>query len=463
MRKDLSKTLETLKTVVRRAPKMQVKVESVPLPAPKPRGYSPPTKADDASPRAAHLASLDPEPEPAPDGTVAVGAVSATDTGAPVTGSQEETVAPFSSVLRENREKDKHANGESNVYSYQARTTVEELPEEAEAETPPPTPSPAPAAPVDAAAAAAAAAASGPALPIASSSTASQEDSLSTETRTASVCTGIDGEAATAEAAVSVAEIASETTPARVDAARPREAVATVAAAAAAVGADPGRSAATSAAESDRGGGVGPKRANNTGGAGGGAGDDNNNTVSVRVPREARGGEAASPLPPDGRTQAEEDQAAPSLPVRRPPSPDARSSPGATSTQTAPQQLPTTGYQFELMWRSTDGTPEDRLELLRAVPPSSVAKFFRRTPIEVDLLGGVLRGLGEAFLPRKPATALRWLKSLSRACRFGMTVALLGEADGRAAAREVLTRLEAAPPAKVDPQDVAVLREQFLV
>lgn len=44
-----------------------------------------------------------------------------------------------------------------------------------------------------------------------------------------------------------------------------------------------------------------------------------------------------------------------------------------------------------------------------------------------------------------------------------MTVALLGEADGRAAAREVLTRLEAAPPAKVDPQDVDAMRKQFLL
>lgn len=443
VRKDLSKTLETLKTVVRRAPKRQVKVESAPLPAPKPRGYSSATETGDASPRPAHLAS----PDPAPDGT-AVGAVSATNTNAPVTGSQEETVAPFSSVLRQSRAK--HADGESNVYSYQARTTVEELPDEADTSLPASLQTPA-AAPTDAAGAAAAAAAS--------NSAASQEE-------TATKAAAAEEEAAAglttkpANTGMTRPAAASETTPAGDDATRsPEAAVVAAVTAAAAAEADPGRPVVSPAAESDQ-GDVDAKHASNTGNAGGG-----DSTGSV--PREeTRGGGTASSSPPlNGRTEAEDKgkgkgKAAPLPTVPPPPSTDT-SSPGSTTH--AALQLPTTGYQFELMWRSTDGSPEARLELLRAVPPSSVAKFFRRTPIEVDLLGGVLRGLGEAFLPRKPATALRWLKSLSKACRFGMTVALLGEADGRAAAREVLTRLEAAPPAKVDPQDVEVLRKQFLV
>lgn len=423
VRKDLSKTLETLKTVVRRAPKRQVKVESVPLPAPKPRGYSLPIKTDEGSPRSAHQASLGPAPD------VAAGAVSATSTGAPVTGSQG-TVAPFSSVLRQN--KDKHTNGESNVYSYQARTTVEELPEEAEASLS--APSPAPAAPMDAAA-------SGRALPAASNSVAPQE-CRAMETAPGS-SSGVDGGAVaglmTKTPDTGVARTATpEPTPAG-DATRPPKAAGVVA-----VEADPGRQAVSAAAESDQ-GNVDAKQASNKGGASG----DNAGGVCP---------EAASP-PLNGETEAR-DKASP---VREPqtvrPSTDARS-PDST---TRPLQLPTTGYQFELMWRSTDGSTEARLELLRAVPPSSVAKFFRRTPIEVDLLGGVLRYLGEAFLPRRPATALRWLKSLSKASRFGMTVALLGEDDGRAATREVLTRLEAAPSAKVDPQIVGALRKQFLV
>lgn len=436
VRKDLSKTLETLKTVVRRAPKRQVKVESMPLPSQKPRGYSPPTKSDDASPRPACPAS----PDPAQDCT-AVGAVSATDTSAPVVGSQEETVAPFSSVLQESR--DKHA-GESNVYSYQARTTVEELSETAEASLH--TPSPTPAAPTTAAA-------SGRALPTGSNSAPPQEGRASTET--ASAASGMDGEAAAAAAAAgsrpktansdTARPAASETAPAGDDA-PPSPGAAVVAAAEA----GPGRPAVSPAAESDR-GDVDVKRASNKGSASG----DETGSAS----REARGETAPSP-PLNGTAEAKDTAAQvrpPPPPVR--PSTDARS-PGST---TQAIQLPTTGYQFELMWRSTDGSPQARLELLRAVPPSSVAKFFRRTPIEVDLLGEVLRDVGGAFLPRKPATALRWLKSLSKACRFGMTVALLGEADGRAAAREVLKRLEAAPPAKVDPRDVDVLRRQFLV
>eukprot|EP00903_Cladosiphon_okamuranus_P005495 g5477.t2 len=447
VRKDLSKTLETLKTVVRRAPKRQVKVESVPLPAPKPRGYSPPTKTDDARPHPANLAS----PDLAPDGTAVV-AVSATNTSAPVTGSQEETVAPFSSVLHQSR--DKRVDGESNVY--QARTTVEELPEEAD-DAPPPAPSPTPVAALRDAAAAAGV--SGPALPAAHNSPATQEEE-DPATETALASSGTDGEEEEAAAGLTKKNASagmtrpaavSETTPAEDGATRSPEAAVLVAAAET----NPGRPAVSPAAESDQ-GDVDAKQASNAGDAGGGE-----NTGSV-LREEPHGGETASSSPPlSGRAQAEDKGKAAPLRTVEPTPPTATSPP--CSTTHAPVQLPTTGYQFELMWRSTGGSLEARLELLRAVPPSSVSKFFRRTPIEVELLGGVLRGLGEAFLPRKPATALRWLKSLSKACRFRMTVALLGEADGRAAAREVLTRLETAPPAKVDPQDVEVLRKQFLV
>lgn len=125
-------------------------------------------------------------------------------------------------------------------------------------------------------------------------------------------------------------------------------------------------------------------------------------------------------------------------------------------------QLPTTGYQFERLWRSTEGSPKARLELLRTIPPSSLSKIFRRTPLEVELLDGILERLEEALLPRRPVTALRWLKGLSKASRFGMTVALLGEGSGRAASRELLVRLEAAPSSKVNPEDVEALRKLYL-
>ena len=149
---------------------------------------------------------------------------------------------------------------------------------------------------------------------------------------------------------------------------------------------------------------------------------------------------------------------APSL--KRSPAPSSAAAPGSA---TRTQQLPTTGYQFEQMWRSTAGSLESRLELLRAIPPASVPKIFRRTPLEVDLLGGILQHLGAALLPRRPTTALRWLKSLPKASRFGMTVALLGEEDGRAAMRELLVRLEATPSVKVEPEVFGALREQYLL
>lgn len=442
VRKDLGKTLETLKAVARRAPKRQVKVDSAPLPAPKPRGYSPPTvEADDeVSPRPAHHQA---SPTPAPDGDgTAVGAVSATNTGAPVTG-RRETAAPFSSVLRKSN--NKRTNGrESNVYSYQARTTVEELPEEAE-EAPVPAPSTTPAAPANAPTS------SGQGSSAASSRAAAHEG-RATETAPGSSGTddgAVEGLAADMPNTGTARAATAEATATGDDATRPPGAG--VVAAVGAGGA--GRPAVSPVAESDPGNAGAREVSTREGGSGDNAGG---------VSREARGEAAASSPPLGGRTEAE-DRATPARTrpqAVRPPT-DAASS-GLTA-QAAASQLPTTGYQFELMWRSADGSPRARLELLRAVPPSSVAKFFRRTPIEVDLLGGVLRDLGEAFLPRKPATALRWLKSLAKASRFGMTVALLGEDDGRAAAREVLTRLEAAPPVKVDPQDVDALRKQFLV
>lgn len=427
VRKDLSKTLETLKTVVRRAPKRQVKVGSVPLPAPKPRGYSPPSIPDEGGLRA----SLPARPDSAVDN--AVGAVSATNTNASVTGSKH-TAAPFSSVLRKSA--DKRANGETNVYSYQARTTVEELPEEAEValSTPPPTP-----------ATRTNAVSSEQVLPPASIAPTPQEE------READAVPGSSGGIDRRSAGV-VRAVPSEITQSA--AALPPPNAADIAG----VETDPVRPAISTAAVSEQGFSglslvdvVGLK-ASKTEVA---SGDDSGSVSQEPDPME---GKASSPLL-NGKTEPKKISA----PIQTSQQVRPSTAASASSATTQALQQPTSGYQFEHMWRSTDGSPEARLELLRAVPPSTIAKLFRRTPIEVDLLGGILQDLGEAFLPRRPATALRWLKSLSKSSRFGMTVALLGEAEGRAAAREVLTRLEAAPPAKVDPQDIGVLRKQFLL
>lgn len=180
-----------------------------------------------------------------------------------------------------------------------------------------------------------------------------------------------------------------------------------------------------------------------------------NGNISPEVAHPARGETAALPSVKSAK-QKPKKTSAPTH--KRPTAAASATAPGAVP-QT--QQLPTTGYQFEQMWRSTEGSPEARLELLRAVPPSSVSKIFRRTPLEVDLLGGILQRLAEAFLPRRPSTALRWLKNLSKASRFGMTVALLGEGDGRAAVRELLVRLEASPSAKTELEEVEALRKLY--
>ena len=127
IRKDLSKTLETLKTVVRRAPKRRVKVEGMPLPASKPRGFCQSRKNDEAS-RHAHRD---------PVIANASGAATATSADAPAT-TDEGTFAPFSSVLRG---EDGNRGGDNG--SRVARTTFEELPEEPTAPTtlpPPPEP-----------------------------------------------------------------------------------------------------------------------------------------------------------------------------------------------------------------------------------------------------------------------------------------------------------------------------------
>ena len=403
--------------MVRRAPKREVKVESAPLPAPKPRGYSSLSKIDEeaTNPRAAVPAS----PDSAHDS--AISAVSATNTNAPSTGGKE-TIAPFSSVLHESA--GKRANGESNVDSYAARTTVEELQEEVESH-----PSPTPSEPPNVIS-------PGRALPAASVAAVFEEERAVHPVP----CSrgSINGCAA--------AGLLPMTTPTPA-------AVVTVPSAATSAAATPPpevnveRDSGPPVSVDSEQGHVGMKHETK---AEGPSGDS--------FASASREWEAESPSL-QGKSQVMETSQPLQEPQKMRPSTVARAS-GSTSRAF---QLPTTGYQFEHLWRSTDGSPEARLELLRAVPPSSVAKFFRRTPIEVDLLGGVLLHLGEAFLPKRPGTALRWLKSLSKASRFGMTVALLGETDGRAAAREVLTRLETAPPAKVDPQEIGVMKKTFLV
>lgn len=131
---------------------------------------------------------------------------------------------------------------------------------------------------------------------------------------------------------------------------------------------------------------------------------------------------------------------------------------GAGTFADSLQLLPTTGYQFEHMWRSAVVTSDARLKLLRAIPPSSLVKIFRRTPLEVELLEGILEHLGVAFLPGRPVTALRWLKNLSKASRFGMTASLMGEGEGKRAVRELLGQLEAS----AQLAEVEELRKQYM-
>ncbi|CAM9307352.1 unnamed protein product [Ectocarpus sp. 6 AP-2014] len=423
VRKDLSKTLETLKTVVRRAPKTHVRVESFPLPAPKPRGYSQPgTPIEEGLPP-----------------TVTNAAVSATNHNASVTG-DEDTAAPYSSVLQEST--DKRATNEATVYSYQARTVVEELPDEAEATLA--TPIPSPRAPTNAVSSV-----QSVSLPTASIAVAAQNerggDAVPRSYGRVDRDITVDPAGDKPKIATVEGSFTKTTTP---GAATPSE-VTDVAAAHTvrpAVSTDLASKTGPPALSLVD---VGAKEVTEQASAGG---EGNSLSRGAHPVKE----EATCPSL-EARTEGKELCAPTQTPQQGRPSTPAP----ACRAMAHALQLPTTGYQFESMWRGTDGSPEGRLELLRAVPPSTIAKIFRRTPIEVELLGSVLQELGKAFLPRRPATALRWLKSLSKASRFSMTVALLGEEDGRAAAREVLRRLEAASPTKVDPKDVDVLRKQF--
>lgn len=423
VRKDLSKTLETLKTVVRRAPKTHVRVESSPLPASKPRGYSHPgTATEEGLP---------------PTVTNAASTLSATIHNASVTG-DEETAAPYSSVLRESA--DKRGADEADVYSYQARTIVEELPDEAEATLA--TPVPTPQAPTTAVSSG-----QSVSLPAASIAVAAQHerggDAVPRSYGRVQRDVAADPAADTPKIDTVEGILSETTTPgaATLSTANDVAAAHTVRPAVSTDVASKRDPPALSLVD------VGAKRVTKEASAGG----EGNNLSRGAHPVEE---EATCP---SLKTRKEDKELRAPAPTPQQVGPSA----SAPACRAHALQLPTTGYQFESMWRSADGSPEGRLELLRAVPPSTIAKIFRRTPIEVELLGGVLQELGKAFLPRRPATALRWLKNLSKASRFSMTVALLGEEDGRAAAREVLRRLEASPPTKVDPKDVHGLRKQF--
>lgn len=123
-------------------------------------------------------------------------------------------------------------------------------------------------------------------------------------------------------------------------------------------------------------------------------------------------------------------------------------------------QAPVTGYQVEHMWRSASSSDE-KVKLLESIPPKSVSKMFRQTPLELELLEGILGHLNQAFLPDRPTTALRWLKSLSKASRFAMTMSLMGEGKGRGAVRELLERLRnVSQDAHVE--EIEDMRRQYL-
>lgn len=415
---------------MRRAPKSHVKVESVPLPAPKPRSKSAMATTDERGLASSYPALAD------LGASNATSAISAINESAPAR-EDKETVAPFSSVLRN----DTRADGETNLYSYQDRTTVEELPEEEKTlATGLPTPAPA-IAPSPGQTAR---------LLVEPVSAAAQEgragNSVSGISRSVDrhAAVGLATESLTAAEVMAAPPETTETggQPSRV-AAPDLQIVPTAATA---------KVSERSLSERPR-SNVDPQ----------GAIKREDAVGNIRsVPREGQPMQE-DVAHPELKREAQSEGQEVSAPIRMPQQGPSSRAASVAGTATQRLQLPTTGYQFEHMWRSTDGSPKARLELLRAVPPSSIAKFFRRTPIEVDLLGSVLRSIGEALLPKKPATAVRWLKSLSKASRFSMTVALLEEADGRAAVREILNRLEAAPSAKVDPNDIQALRKQFLL
>ena len=447
IRKDLSKTLETLKTVMRRAPKRRVEVEGMPMPASKPRGFCQPRKNDEASlpanrdPAIAH----------------ATGTATATSTDAPATA-DEGTIAPFSSVLRGKKSGNRGGDNSSRA----AGTTFEELPEEPTASpTLPPPPEVAsakPLAPCDVL----------PVKPIAAARLDGQ--ALSGMPSSTGVDAG-DGAAAPAAAVepmspVEIAESPAGMVTTEVRASTPMAVVESTLADSkrmeamtrppTAIAPDalclemPKEKAATSGSDRYKISVVAGKCAKQA------SKELRASACSDPAVTHVLGQETASSST-KGKPKTKK---APAPSLKHSTAPSSASSPGAVARA---HQLPSTGYQFEHMWRSTEGSLEARLELLRAIPPSSLSKIFRRTPLEVELLSGILQNLGAALLPRRPTTALRWLKSLPKASRFGMTVALLGEEDGRAAARELLTRLEETPSVKVEPGVISALRGQYLL
>lgn len=451
IRKDLSKTLETLKTVVRRSPKRRVKVEGMPLPASKPRGFSRPRKNDEASLPADHDPAI----------AHAGGAATATSADAPVTV-DEGTIAPFSSVLYG----EKDGNRGSEHGSRGARTTFEELPEEDAAPTtlpPPPEPTAAtPLAPCDTLAAKPIAATrlEGRALGAVPSSTgADAGEGVTLAAPVAVVEPVLPVEIADSSTGMVTTEVGAPTPIAVVEGTLPdSKRVAAVTRPPTAVAPDALRP------ETPKEKVVASSAARSESSALAGTGNCAKQT-GITLRADACSGSAVAHVPgqetaarsTEGKPKTKK-ESAPSL--KRSTAPSSAASPGAAARA---QKLPTTGYQFEHMWRSTEGSLEARQELLRAIPPSFIPKIFRRTPLEVELLAGILRHLGAALLPRRPTTALRWLKSLPKASRFGMTVALLGEEDGRAAARELLGRLEETPSVKVEPGVIDSLRGQYLL
>lgn len=502
IRKDLNKTLETLKTVTRRAPKRRVRVENEPLPASKPRGYPSLSSADERS--------LAPSPSASPATPVIAGATNAAASAASAATATSTdgaftaaagTVAPFASVLRKQTGGVSDGGGEGFPLAH--GTTVEVLPDEGNSEVLAASSFASPSSSSSLSSATAPASSvqptieqitSHPVMDYRDGGTARQVDSLvnvnKNEGDHKTRGSGFTAEAggtrppevtgSAAEAGASPTAAAVRTTVARAappskanDGAVARPPAPPPLAAAASVTPGPDLSPAVSvkvAEANDKGTSDAAivalsSRAKHSSSTAGGGTDS---TPEVAHPAGGETATTAVKFPQGGGDNNKNSGKAQSAPVQDKRRPKKKSAARkndiascASGASRGKQQPPTSGYQFEHMWRSTDGKPEARLELLRAIPPSSISKIFRRTPIEVELLGGILEHLERAFLPGLPATALRWLKALSKGSRFGMTVSLLGEGDGRGATRELLARLEAA--ATAEPEDLEALRKQYLL
>jgi hypothetical protein len=113
---------------------------------------------------------------------------------------------------------------------------------------------------------------------------------------------------------------------------------------------------------------------------------------------------------------------------------DAATAAAQVALAARPLSAPRTGLEFESAWRRAAGRPEQQLQLLHLVDPTSLAALVK-VSLDPQVLSAVAHAALTALLPVDAARAVAYLQRLTEVPRFGLIAMSMRKADKVALAR----------------------------